>query len=445
MVRQRKGHPRAMWRVVATVIGTVLYMMPVIASSQTWLSGRENREGTGVKLGDSLVLHPGIAAEGGYDTNPLRQDSDPDGAGRLRLSSYVDIATRSKDRRVEDENVSDATPPKVDFRFGLAGFYDFFFSDAKAVDEQDDFGIDSHINFVLFPQGNYSLLTSMIYARTLTPYESAEERHARHDVNPRLGFRIRPGGGTLTFALRYGADFLLFEDDTWASANNKVTHDIRLDTAWKLLPKTALVSLVRFSPIRYIGSSPMNVDSNPVRGQVGIRGLFTDRFGLTAMVGYGASFYAHGDDFDGVIANGEVMFFPTPFSNIRLGGQRDFVDSLYANFYVKSGGYLKYEQMFGQVFLASLSGDVYHRDYSTMTIYPITSTDDGARQDDREDVWLGINLLLEFRATNWLSIMASLNFDANVSEFEYNIPQNNENDPVEFKKLEVMGGVRFHY
>ena len=443
-MRQRKGHPSDMWRVVATVIGVVLYMMPFYASSQAWLSGREDREGAGVKVGDSLIFHPGIALEGGYDTNPLRQDKNPEGAGRLRLTSYLDLATRKSERRVEDNNVEGATPPKIEFRFGLAGFYDFFFSKEDAVDKQDDFGIDTHLNFVLFPQGDYSFLSKLLYVRTLQPYESPEEWHARHTINPQLGFRARPGGGTLSLTLGYSADFLLYEDDKIADLNNKVTNDLRFDTAWKLLPKTALVTSIRFSPIRYLGSSSENVESRPIRSQVGIRGLLTERFGLTIMVGYGASFYSQGDDFDGLIAAGEIMFFPTPFSNIRLGGQRDFQDSFYANFYVKSGGYLKYEQMFGKIFLASIEGNIYHRDYSTLSNYPMSSVN-SVNQGKRADIWVGAKLLLELRATNWLSVMASVAYGANFSEFAYNLPRPQPDDPVKFQKFEAMGGVRVHY
>lgn len=419
-------------------------MMPLFASSQTWIEGREDREGTGVKVGESLIFHPGVALEGGYDTNPLRYDDDPKGAGKLRLTGYVDLATRKKERRVEDESVQGATPPKIDFRFGLAGFYDFFISKEKAIDDQDDFGIDTHLNFVLFPQGDYSFLSKLLYVRTLQPYESSEEWHARHTVNPQVGFRARPGGGTLSLTFGYSADFLFYEDDTVADYSNKVANELRFDTAWKLLPKTAFVTSIRFSPVRYLGSNTENNGSRPVRSQIGIRGLLTERFGLTIMVGYGVSFYSKGDDFDGLIANGEIMFFPTPFSNIRLGGQRDFQDSFYANFYIKSGGYLKYEQMFGQVFLASLTGNLYHRDYSTLSVYPINS-DRSANQGERADLWVGAKLLLEFRATNWLSVMASVSYDANFSGFAYNLPSPQPDDPVKFQKVEALAGVRVHY
>ena len=40
----------------------------------------------------------------------------------------------------------------------------------------------------------------------------------------------------------------------------------------------------------------------PVRSLFGIQGLLTAHFGLSLFVGYGASFYEDGDDFDHVIA-----------------------------------------------------------------------------------------------------------------------------------------------
>ncbi len=444
-----------MRKFIAKLALLTVVLLPGIAASQEWLPERANREGPGVLLGDSFVFHPGLGVEGGYDTNALRRDN-AEGAGRLRITPYADLATRSKRRRVQDEGVVEATPPKIDLRVGLAAYYDMYFSDVNSIDKQDHFGVDTHIFFTLFPQGVFSLITDVTYIRALKPYESSEEHWAWHMIHPGIGFRIRPGGGTLSFEAGYRLNLMLFEDDVLAERNDKMTHDVRFITAWKILPKTSLMAKINFSPILYTGSpdsgSLENTDSLPVRSLFGLQGLLTPRFGLSLFVGYGASFYAQGDDFDSVLAQGELMFFVSPSANIRLGGQRDFVDSYYANYFVQTGGYLKYEQMFGGLVLASLKGDVYHRGYSTLSGNIDTGTSIPAGQTERSDVWIGGTLLIEVRATDWLSFHASGNYQGNVSDFGYDqeyedadgVTQNTTL-PVEFNRFEILAGVRAHY
>jgi hypothetical protein len=440
----------------AGVVVTLALVLPAAASAQVWLEDREQSEGPGIKLGESLVLHLGLGAEGGYDTNALYRDESVEGAGRIRITPYVDLATRSKRRRVQDEGVVDASPPKIKFRLGVAGFYDHYFSDVESVSRLNDFGVDTHLNFVLFPEGNFSLLLNATYLRTLQPYESASDARARQSVMPGIGVRIRPGGGTLSFELGYQLRFMYFEDDYLATQNNRHGHDVRFITRWKVFPKTALVSKVRFTPTIYYEDESINENSLPVRSLFGLEGLVSDRFGLKALVGYGASYYARGPQFDSnsgsqftsILAQGELMFFITPFSNLRLGGERDFVDSFYANFFVKNGGYLSFQQMIGGIVLITLRGEVYRRVYAPFA--GPTSSGTLPSHTDRKDTWVNTSLLVEWRAMDWLSFFASAEYLADITDFFY--WQDTDGDGVEdtqtgaqFHKFVVFGGVRAHY
>jgi len=430
-------------------------VLPAMASAQVWLEDREQSEGPGIKLGDALVLHLGLGAEGGYDTNALYRDDDTLGAGRIRLTPYVDLATRSKRRRVQDEGVVDASPPTMKFRLGVAGFYDHYFSDVGRVERLNDFGIDTHLNFVLFPEGNFSLLLNATYLRTLQPYESASDARARQSVMPGIGVRIRPSGGTLSFELGYQLRFMYFEDDFLATQNNRHGHDIRFITRWKVFPKTALVSKFRFTPTVYYEDGTYNRGSLPVRSLFGLEGLISDRFGLKALVGYGASFYqpiegyGAGPDFDSVLAQGELMFFITPFSNLRIGGERDFVDSFYANFFVKNGGYISFQQMIGGIVLITLRGEVYYRVYAPVDQGATTPGGALPTHTDRRDTWTSASLLVEWRAIDWLSFFASGEYTADITDFGYQVTNADTGEVTEtgagFHKFVVFGGARVHY
>ena len=71
-------------------------------------------EGPGFRLGAApLVIHLGLAAEGGYDTNvfylPYNEISSP----MLRLRAHVDLATLPPQAYEGDNSSAD---PKIDFR-----------------------------------------------------------------------------------------------------------------------------------------------------------------------------------------------------------------------------------------------------------------------------------------------------------------------------------------
>lgn len=444
--------------------GLVTVLLSVVcatASAQVWLEDRDEREGPGFKVSDSLVLHLGVGVEGGYDTNAFLKDSNVDPAGRLRVAPYVDLATRSKARKVQDDGALAVARPKASFRLGLAAYYDHHFPVDEGTSINDlnginGIGVDTHLNFVLFPEGNFSLLADLSYLRTLQPYETASDARARQVAKPGVGIKIRPRGGTLSFELGYRLDFMYFEDDALGDLNNRHGHDVRFNTSWKMFPKTALVSKVNFTPTLYYGSSNINQNSLPLRSLFGVQGLVTDRFGLKLLVGYGASFYEAGPNFDSVLAEGELMFFITPLSNVRVGGQRDFVDSFYANYFVKNGGYVSYSQMFAGVFLVTLKGDVFYRDYARNT-GPYVGNDPAngvvvtASPAERIDIWAGATLLLEYRFTDWLAVHASGRYMGDVSNFAYTYTVTNaagtvtETYPADFQKFEVFAGVRAHY
>lgn len=437
-------------RIKAIFIGLLLSLSLVsTARAQMWLEDRTSSSGPGIKLGDSMVLHLGLGAEGGYDTNALFKD-EPDGAGRLRITPFVDLATRSPQRRVQDEGVQDPLPPKVDFRLGVAGYWDQYFVE-EGVRDVSDFGVDTRLNLVVLPEGSFSFLADVGYLRTLQPYESASDARARQEVTPGVGLRLRPGGGTLSMELGYRLRFMYFEDPALGEQNNRHRHDVRFEARWKVFPKTALLSRTLFSPTVYYDEASLNEDSLPIRSWFGLQGLLAKRFGLMLLGGYGASNYAAGPNYDSFLAHGELMFFPTPFSQVRLGGERDFVDSFYGNYFTKTGGYLSYAQMFGGVVLATLKGELYYRDYATFNgpfhhgAMPSTP--------ERSDIWTGASLLVEWRALSWMSFHVSGQYLADITDLQYIVTSEDPDTGADvttahdigFQKFVVFGGVRVHY
>ena len=98
------------------------------AAAQQWLTDRQYQEGPGAKVGD-FELHPGIAAEGGYDSNYYLR-TDKTGAGisnggvvgtpELRVTPSLSLQTLGTQRT---EGKADVEPAAVGFRAAISGTY----------------------------------------------------------------------------------------------------------------------------------------------------------------------------------------------------------------------------------------------------------------------------------------------------------------------------------
>src|SRR5690242_6156256 len=109
--------------VIATVIALTAIPTVAEAQDQPWLRDRKYTEGIGYRVGD-FELHPGVAAEFGYDSNYLHRDTEPVGSLRLRITPSFSLSTLGKERR---EQTPGAPPPSVEFRAGVSLTYNEFF------------------------------------------------------------------------------------------------------------------------------------------------------------------------------------------------------------------------------------------------------------------------------------------------------------------------------
>src|SRR5262245_8622904 len=117
------------------VCGLVALPTAALAQDQIWLRDRRYTEGIGYRVGD-FELHPGAAAEFGFDSNYLRR---PAGAAdfpvlpslRLRITPSFSVSTLGKQRR-EDGAGGSSPNPSVEFRGGASLTYNEFFPLATA-------------------------------------------------------------------------------------------------------------------------------------------------------------------------------------------------------------------------------------------------------------------------------------------------------------------------
>ena len=86
-------------------------------------------------------------------------------------------------------------------------------------------------------------------------------------------------------------------------------------------------------------------------------------FGAAASVGYGNSFHRKGASFNSAIANAEARFFLPHAARLVLGYDRDFFESIFANFYADDRIFLTFDLPLVYRLTAHAGGGVRFRNY----------------------------------------------------------------------------------
>jgi hypothetical protein len=416
--------------------------------SPEWLKDRRYNEGIGVRTGD-LELHPGVAAEAGYDSNYLLRSTTENVSNgppvapvipalEFRVTPSLYLATLGHERREGDNGA----PSPLAFRAGFNLTYRELVgvsSDPNAGAPNNDIASQRNASGAadarldILPERPVGGAIFASYARAILPNTV--------DANPDTSFNqdvvgggaelaLQPGAGTLDWHFGYQLHATIFEDETGKPYDN-IVHEAYTRGRWKFRPRTALVYDATFRFITYNNADlaqPVPLDtSTPVRARIGLDGLITDRFALLAMVGWGASFYdtnlANQPQFDSIIAQGELRWFLSAspgvasvtdvglaLSSIALGYTRDFQNSYLGSFYTQDRGYLKFYYLFAGRATVTLEGGVAAIEYPNLFWVDGTSRS-GPFTDTRADA----TLFGEYRFTDTFGLNATLRYSANIS------------------------------
>jgi hypothetical protein len=411
--------------------------------SQEWLMNRRFGEGRGVKISPGLVLHPGISIEGGYDSNIFADRDEVYSVAKLRLTPHLDLATLPPQRR-EGLSLRGSPPPTTNFRFGLATIYHEYFHEYPQIRKYRDIGVQSSLSLEVFPQKvwTFSLLNQFI--RTTDPPNSAFAEPFTRDYNQlELGLQYAPGGRMLIGRsfFRFGINY--FEEGRYQNKGNYFIYGVGGNLNWKIFPKTAVLCKVLFTPHDYI--TDWNKDSYPLRSWVGLRGLLTSRLITELLLGYGVSFYIRGPQYDNVIGKVSLKFLITPFTNIKVGYERDFRDSFFANFYTYDLVFLENTYLIGGRVLLGLRGE-----YQRLGFAPLEEEELIARtnQNPRIDHRAALKANAEYRIRDWLGIILSFIYVGNFTDFvwTFDYPTGGTGkDYGEYQRWEFYSGIKAFY
>lgn len=355
-------------------------------------SGETN---TGIQLSDGLLLHAGVGAEAGYDTNVYYDATKPLGSSIFRVMPFAELTNATRNG-VNTQLTFDARAGLQYRHYGNSTI-----RSAYADAWNPNAGLSLSYGGAQFAFGLADLFARVEdppYATNGVPQLGAIQRT---NNQASVEGRWAPGGGRLTTTLRY-VNMVDVYDGNYSYANS-VQNTLMLDVAWKWLPKTAIFVNVQQGYIDYYNRGNIaKSNAFPLTATVGARGLLTAKTSVLLALGYTNSFYQTGGSTSGVLgqtyANLAFTILPTQLSRVVIGGRHDFVNAVISNFAYEDTLYASYvQQLIGRLAL-DLSGRYTHLDFGGLFVDPA--------QAGRIDDLFQVGATLDYFLRNWAYVGA---------------------------------------
>lgn len=390
--------------------------------------GQIFREGPGFRISDGLVIHPGIQADLGYDSNVL-MSSRSGQAGVFRLLGHVDLAT------LPPQRLDESAQPAVTFRFGAAVEYRQFFSTDPRVGTAGQVNAQSDANLTLWA---HRPLTLRFSNKFLVTNDARNLEIANNQTfAPRIYDRVqvlatyRPRNGPLEIGLgeSFRIDHYVQQE---LERSRALSNDINLYGQLRVLPETTVKLELRSSYVDFYGPSAPIPSSAPLRIVGGTQTMLLSWLGASAYVGYGNSLHFGVPDMPRLVGDLSAVRYSNfvgglearlrMFQRMRLnvGWARDFFDSIYATYFRDDRLYIHYEQGLWRSLVVRSQFETYLRQYG-----PLVTADNfmyraylnGATS--RSDVLIAFNAEASFRPLSFLEVGASYSVLDDITNFGF--------------------------
>jgi hypothetical protein len=424
-------------------------LLPTTAGAQGFGADRAAREGPGFKAG-RLVLHPGVSLAAGYDPNVFLQNSNQEDSFILRLAGYLDVATEGAERQSEGET-NKAEPQKIEFRGGLGARYVHYFNDRV----RNNVGGDAHVDFSYNPSRVFSLQVRDIFLRTVRPFtnpntvQGETASYGRNQNMASLDLVARSKSQVLEGRVGYTNLVQFFDADIFQYGNN-VTHRVPASLSWLFFPTSALVYDFDYArqsfenPDQILASPTLLSENNRVSNSIGYNGAITERFSLTAMIGYAVGFYEIGNDFDGVIARVETRWRPRPTIALVAGYNRDYRPSFIGNFTLVNRLFADAQFTLAGALQLGLRAWVSF-DQSGLALAPTLPPTLLGNQPYRKDTRVYAGIFGEYQFKAWLALFGRVGYLADFTDFQYLGTAPLLDPAAGYQRLEVWLGIRVFY
>jgi hypothetical protein len=390
------------------------------------------REGPGLRLGNAaLVIHPGLAVEGGYDSNVFYAPTGEVGAPILRVRAHVDLATLPPQYFENDRSSVD---PKAEFRLSAQAEYrEYFVNNGAVEDALRTLAVTVSGDLAILPKGPFTLRLAEVFARTVDP------RNSETSCNAMTGMCV-PGNYSRDFerftasaSYRFGALEVGIGD--YIQVNFWETPQVQFANSWsddgqifgrlRAFRATVFNATLRLGYVSYWNNTQVN--AVPFRALVGASQVFTEWLSGTLQVGYGNSFNLMGGSVSTPLVDAELRFVIPSKGRLTLAYNRDFSDSIFANSYADDHIYLAYDQKLHPRVGVHLDGGLRYRQYNTLvdpmlvgatgycngptaSCMPTTSRSDWL-YDAHAELWVS--------ARDWLAFAANYNLLGDATDFAF--------------------------
>jgi hypothetical protein len=479
---------RATFAIAGWVMSLAIGSAHAQSERQPWLGDRRFAGGAGVRVGN-FELHPGVAAELGYDTNffqaagrnpdtvavieprfmPVRPDGSRFGSTgvfdeptvgtfRFRLTPSLSLETLGA-QRTEGDPVTAARPKLTLQATASASYNELVATDARysaAVSANRYISGDLSAVASILPDRPWGAILRGQYNRSVQPVNdpAAPPGFARSIFRAGGSIIWRPGGGLLEWSLGYDFTGILFEDTEFATFNS-VANDLSLRGRWLFLPRTALLYAGQYGSLVYPNGGDIKPPGQPLSSLVGINGLVTNHLGAAAMLGYKTLFFAREDEFDSLVGNIEFTWYPLPrpdlapdsagvgLSSVGVGYRRDANPSYIGNYVENDSGFVRASYFVGGVVLLSVDAAFDH------LRRPDSFFSDGTRQSAAfAENRISATGFGEYRLSDTFGINTTLRYTSALTDQQIPV-ENDPNNPslpyddFAFDRLEIWLGVRW--
>ena len=221
-----------------------------------------------------------------------------------------------------------------------------------------------------------------------------------------------------TFDINYRWFMVDYKDDPDFDQFDRDDHTIAGTFFYRVLPKTSVLGEVNYNIVRYDEPAvAADRDSNAWRFLVGIKGDLTAKTSVLLKIGWEWRDYDNRQDWDGLIAEGSIIWKYREPSEIRIFGGRANVESLFegTNYYVSSFGGVEVRHFLSDRVILRARG------LGGVNQYPEDPTL-GVGSADRTDHFIEAGAAVKYQMRRWLAFELGYNFlwlNSNFDEFDY--------------------------
>jgi hypothetical protein len=362
----------------------------------------------GVRSGE-FILTPSLQLLGHHDTNLFNSEASEVAAGNS-------IVGATSIRFVPGLGLSNDADSNISFAFNARGDARLYLSDNEAVQSVQTVGGTADLDVIFGKRKAISFALSDNFNRAIRANNWETTQAFNRNANT-VGARVEFHPGSIPerrpFNLMLAGTYSLERFDDF-SAGDVDTIGTRLTSSWRFLPKTAAILDAGWN-FRTLASnqlvdSGLTSSSMPFRARVGLNGAITQRISVQLMAGWGLSNHEAGESFNGLLANAGVTISPGDSTRIALQYDKDFRDSLFANYSGTHRISAALRQKFGSLMEMSASFGVAFVQYGLFTprlgvdVEGVVAAEGSTTSGYRNDVNLDGNLLADFEVSRLIAV-----------------------------------------